>query len=512
MKLFAGIDIGSYEINLKIFEFGTRNKMREIESINYRLDLGTDSFRTGKISPGKVDELCRVLKEFSDIMLTYQVEEYVAYGTSALRETENTIILLNQIELRTGIRITVLSNSEQRFLDYKSIASKGEKFNKIIEKGTAIVDIGGGSIQISLFDKDALVATQNLKIGVLRLHERIAKLDLQQNKLEIVLDEIISAQLSVFKKLYLKDREIEHIIIVDDYVSVVLNQHIEGFEIGYIDENGFDHFVDAIKNDMPSKLSAQYNIPESNMKVLFISTILVRRVMKFLGAKLIWAPGVTLCDGIAYEYAKKNKYITDVHKFEEDIIACAKCISKRYMGSKKRGETLENIALNIFDSMKKCHGLGQRERLILRLATILHDCGKYISLTNLGECSYQIILSTEMIGLSHVERKMLANIVKYNHTPFEYYEEIGKDLDIDQESYRVIAKLAAILSIANGLDRSHKQKFKDVRIVLKDRELIITVNSDQDITVEQMMFTVRADFFEEVYNIKPIIKQKKARV
>ena len=105
----------------------------------------------------RVDELCRYLNEFTKIMKGYKVSEYKAYGTSAIRETENTIIILDQIRQRTGIEIEVLSNSEQRFLGYKAVAFKGEVFNKFIEKGTAIVDIGGGSIQISLFDKDKLM-------------------------------------------------------------------------------------------------------------------------------------------------------------------------------------------------------------------------------------------------------------------------------------------------------------------------------------------------------------------
>lgn len=75
----------------------------------------------------------------------YKVEDYRAYGTSAIRETENTMIVLDQIQQRTGIHIDVLSNSEQRFLDYKSIALKGQDFNKIIEKGTAIVDIAAAA-------------------------------------------------------------------------------------------------------------------------------------------------------------------------------------------------------------------------------------------------------------------------------------------------------------------------------------------------------------------------------
>ena len=78
----------------------------------------------------------------------YKVSAYRAYATSAIREAKNRLILLDYIEEHTGLKIEVLSNSEQRFLDYKSIASRENEFNTIIQKGTAIVDVGGGSIQI----------------------------------------------------------------------------------------------------------------------------------------------------------------------------------------------------------------------------------------------------------------------------------------------------------------------------------------------------------------------------
>ncbi len=196
------------------------------------------------------------------------------------------------------------------------------------------------------------------------------------------------------------------------------------------------------------------------------------------------------------------------HDFEQDIIACAQNISKRYMGSRRRSETLEKIALTIYDSMNKVHGLGKRERLLLRIATLLHDCGKYISLVNLGECSYNIIMSTEIIGLSHIEREIVANVVKYNHIDFEYSEVMAANGTIDRTAYLTIAKLTAILKIANGLDRSHKQKFKNVKTVLKEERLIITVDASVDITLEKGLFTRRADFFEEVYSVKPVIRQK----
>ena len=89
MKLFAAIDVGSYEIGMKIFELSQKNGVKEIDFIRHRIDLGTDSYNTGKISYDRMDELCNVLKGFKEIMDTYKVDAYRAYGTSAIRETQN---------------------------------------------------------------------------------------------------------------------------------------------------------------------------------------------------------------------------------------------------------------------------------------------------------------------------------------------------------------------------------------------------------------------------------------
>lgn len=507
---FAAIDVGSYDLEMKIFEISGKGGMKQIDDIRYRLDLGSDTYAEGKVSYEAVNELCGILKEFQTIMKSYKVSDYKAYGTSAVRETKNTKILLDQVRQRTGIKIDVLSNSEQRFMDYKSIASKTEDFDKMMEKGTAILDIGGGSIQISLFEKGSLISTQNMRLGVLRLQERLNRLDAASSKIEGLIDEIATAQLSVFKKMYLKDCRIENIIVVDDYLSVILqNPALTGERPGVIDVDQYMSFLESVQSRTLLEIAGTLNIPRESAMLMFISGVLVKRIVKMMDASLLWAPGVTLCDGIAYEYAEQHKIFKVEHDFEKDILSSAENISKRYMGSKKRGETLERIALTIFDSMKRIHGLGKRERLLLQLAARLHDCGKYISMVNLGECSYNIIMSTEIIGLSHKERETVANVVKYNHEPFVYYYNADGRSLLDEDAYLVVAKLTAILRVANGLDRSHKQKFKDVKTVVKDGQLVIQVDTEEDITLERGLFTKRADFFEEVYSIRPVIRQRK---
>ena len=122
-----------------------------------------------------------------------------------------------------------------------------------------------------------------------------------------------------------------------------------------------------------------------------------------------------------------------------------------------------------------------------------------ISLSDPADCSYQIIMATEIIGLSRKEREIIAYIVKFNTTEFPYYEELSRETDLDRSEYLTVAKLAAILRVANACDRSHKQKFENVKVSLKDKELIIQVDTPEDITLERGLFTEKAAFFEEVF-------------
>ncbi|MBQ6095370.1 MAG: hypothetical protein IJL09_08190, partial [Lachnospiraceae bacterium] len=97
VKTFAAISVGSFELTMKIYEFSGKNTIREIDCLSQRMDLGSETYATGKLSKEKIDELCRTLLDFRQVMKAYRVDAFRAYGTSALRETENTLIVLDQI-------------------------------------------------------------------------------------------------------------------------------------------------------------------------------------------------------------------------------------------------------------------------------------------------------------------------------------------------------------------------------------------------------------------------------
>ena len=104
-------------------------------------------------------------------------------------------------------------------------------------------------------------------------------------------------------------------------------------------------------------------------------------------------------------------------------------------------------------------------------------------MTDVAEYSYQIIMATEIIGLSTEERQVIASVVRYNTKEFGCYEEINRETAMSREEYLLTAKLAAILRLANAMDRSHYQKVKALNVKLKDRTqlAVFTVKNNLDV-------------------------------
>lgn len=504
---FAAIDIGSYEVSMKIFELSKKIGFRELNDVRYSLELGKGVYSNGKLDTQMLDVLCETLNDFKRMMQDFGVVEYRACGTSALRELANPLIIVEQIYRRTGFKVEILSNAEQHFLGYKSIAAIERGFKKMIQKGTAILDVGGGSLQVSLFDKDALVTTQSLKMGSLRIRQRLQELEKTTIHYDKLVEEFIRNDLTNFQRLYLKDRDIKNVILMGDFITDMIFQ--EEMKDKIITRNEFMKRYEDTVDKTEDVLAQEMEIDPEYASLVVPTMVVCRSFIDIFQAEALWAPGVSLLDGIAYDYAEKKKFIRSVHNFENDILVTSKNIAKRYSSSKSHIQGTMNLCLNIFDSMKRVHGMGKRERLLIQIAALLHDCGKYISMGNVSECSYQIIMSTEIIGLSSLERKMIAYAVRYNTTAFVYYDEIQMlGAGIDRESYIKIAKMTAILRLANAMDRSHCQKVKGIKTVLKDRELQMVMDSSQDISLELGLLQDKVAFFEEVFGIRLVIRGK----
>lgn len=499
---FGVIVLGSKDISLKIYEISSKSQIRQLDYINCPMEIGREGYVEKKISLGQIEEICEILSGFSRKLKEYQVTQTKCYATSAIREAKNKEMVANHIEVRTGFSLIIPSNSELRLLMYKGMMRKQENFNQIIEKNTAILDVGAGSVQISLFSKGELYTTQNIPIRTLNIQNLLSKIEGRDLDYASVVEQYVRYELSIFQSIYLKDKLIKNIIIIGQDNNI-WNKIAPELQIGdHVTMENLEYLYKKIRKATTRQIAAKYDIPFETARFTLPSILIYKIFLEQAKADHIWISQTDLCDGVAVDFVEREKKITIVHDFNQDIIATARNLAKKYRCNKMHTEIVEKFALTIFDRMKKYHGLGAREKFLLQIACILHDCGKFINMNETGLNSYHLIRSTEIIGLSHRERQLIAYIVLYQCDPTQDLHEIPV------KDYLIIVKLSAILRVANVLNRDSKQKFVNYTITKKKNELLITVLTDESITLEKVLFQTAANSFEEVYGIRPVIIQR----
>lgn len=505
-KIFAAIDVGSNQISMKIFEIASKKGCREIDYVNSIIELGSDTYNNGCIGEESLNKLCDILNKFKKKMKEYKVEDYRAYASSAVREAENSAMVIERIKNKTGIDVIILSNSEQRFMNYKAFAALRGSIESISSKNAALLDIGAGSLQISIFDKINLVYTQNIPIGAVRIRDYITKLDSIGSKFESVMQEYVSNFIVDFRNMFMNEKGIKSIIAIGDGI---FNLKKAGPELDIKDSITREQFrvlYQKVVDISPAELAEKYGIPYERATLMLPIAIIYQSFLDNSKVEEILTPEVTFCDGIAADYMDKKGMMSIDKDFNQDIIASAYSIAKRYRVNRAHIQNVTDNALIIFDSMKSAYGMTKRDRLQLQIACILHSCGKYINMAGEAQISYYIIMTTEILGLSHKEREEIANIVKYNIHFLPAERKAGNLSTLD---YMKVAKLTSILRVADVLDKSHKQKIADIKVSVRDQKLNITVDTLEDITLEASMLKEKVGLFQEVYGLVPVLRHKR---
>lgn len=372
-------------------------------------------------------------------------------------------------------------------------------------------------MQISLFDEKLLVSTENLPLGVLRIGELLKNVSSTAEGTRRITGEMVESELSNYQKMYLEERRIKHVIGTGENIMYLFRYEDGGKPLQWVTREQFDRLYERLSGMNPEAVEEQFGVSAEYAPLLLPSAVIYKKFLEMTGAEAIWIPGTRLCDGIAAEYALDKRLIQLKHNFDNDIISASRDMARRYRCQGSHSDLVESYVLQIFDAMKRYHKMGSRERLLLQIAVIIHSCGKFISVRNANECAYNIIMSTEIIGLSHLEREIVANVVRYNIRDFDYNMvrmEAGPELSSgslpDQSDATILtAKLTAMLRLANSMDRSHGQKLKDCRITVKNKILTVSTEYSGDITLEAVSFEQKAAFFEEIFGIRPVLKQKR---
>lgn len=508
IERYAVAEIAAQEICMKVYEVSPRIGIRVLDSLRRPVPVGQDTYIEGRVGADTLDRICDTLNLFHRVEKEYKVVKTLPIATSAIRDAANCAMILDQIQVRTGYHVQALSNSEQRFIRLKGVASEPDVY-QAFEQGTLLVDVGEGSLQVSIFRNMMLITTQNIALGTYRISEMFSEQNGDIASVEGMIRELIENDVHTFEKMFLQGQEIKNIVIVGDAITTFIRQAVADQSGETTTAEAMRRLYEQVNGRTPAEISRVLEIPVEYANVFMPFMLVYQTLLEVSKADTVYIPKADFSDGKIRDYVERKGILRPNHDYNEDILTASRNISRRYMGNEEHSRTVEKMACQIFDAMKNVHGLGKRERLLLEISSILHDCGKYISMSAPGECAYRIIMATEILGLSHAEREMVANIVRYNTVEMPRYEDFYGSLS--EEQFIIVCKLAAILRVANALDRSHKSKFSDAKLNLKDSTMTITTKTSENILLEKSTLENRSKFLEDIYGIRLVIRQVRRR-
>jgi exopolyphosphatase / guanosine-5'-triphosphate,3'-diphosphate pyrophosphatase len=508
IKLFAVIDVGSHEIQMVIAEIGKTEPPRMVERVRRTLAIGTDTYMQGKITQPVLNECMAVLSDFVDVLKSYHIGACRVVATSAFREAQNASFAIDQVKRGSGLQIQILSNAEEQYFHILAATSQMPAFPNMIQEGMLLVNIGSGSIQLTVYSKGEQVFSQNMLIGSLRIRELLADLERRTADFAGLMEEYISTDLNYYHLLEPKGITYKNLVILGGetgYLKKLAGQDPD--QISTMSAKQFSQLYRQLVTSRPIDLASGKSISVEHASLLLPSAIIIQKVISFTGAKDIIFPSAALCDGMLIELAQERYDFRPVYDQSADILSSCRHLASRFEVDRRHTEFVEKAALQIFDETSRLHGLPGRSRVLLQAAAILHDSGKYINLAKHSIRSHDIIRANEIIGLKGSEQDILAWAARM-HSGRSVVNE-RNFLELSPEDQLQAIKLAALLRLADALDYGHKQKVGEFTVSLNDSELVISVAARRDITLEIWSFDNKGKLFQDVFGVQPVIKVKR---
>ncbi len=483
----AAIDIGTNSIHMIVVQVRSDRSFEVIDREKEMVRLGSGGLGGRALTESSIVAGLQVLSKFRRLAESHDVDEIIAAATSAVREADNGREFLNTVRQRTGIRARVISGTEEARLIHLAAV-----YGVDVSEGAAVViDIGGGSVELTRGTPAKVQVAQSVKIGVIRLTEQFVKSDPLSPRDERRLTKCIGTETAA---------------VVDQIVALGFDRvigtsgtiqslgQLAASEEGAVGPDDLRHRrisakqIRRVRRELSSMtLAERLRIPKLDPRradLAVAGSVLLDTLLKKLGAKEFTLCDLALREGLALDYIRKNQArIAKIEKYPDVRRRSVIELAERCNYSRDHAQQVARMALTMFDQTQASHGLGAREREWLEYAAVLHDIGVHISYGRHHKHSYYLVKNGDLRGFEPQEVEVMALATRYHRrgVPKRSHEGYG---ELSRELRRTVKTLAAVLRVAEGLDRSHQQSVASLEIVPGGQDYLLRLKPAGDTELE----------------------------
>lgn len=482
----AAIDIGTNSVHMIVVRVRPDFSFEIIDREKEMVRLGAGGLDGRKLTPEAMTAALQALKKFARLAESHEVDEILAVATSATREAENGGAFLKAIERRTGIRARLITGTEEARLIHLAAV-----YGVDTPKPAVVIDIGGGSVEITRGTGNQVDAAKSFKLGVIRLTERFVDSDPISTRDERKMARFIREEI---------DRYVESIVelgfdrvIGTSGTILSLGTVATAMETGSVPPEVRHLRVPAKsvrrlrKTVVEMDLEERMHLPGLDPRradLMVAGSILLDTLLKRLEAEEITLCDLALREGVLLDYIhghrrhiKRVDDVPDVRR--RSVIELA----ERCAWEAEHSRQVAAIALTLFDYTKRIHQLGDREREWLEYAALLHDIGNHISYAKHHRHSYYLIKHGDLRGFEPEEIDVIALLTRYHRRATPKHEHIGMP-ELSKELRRTVEIGSACLRVAETLDRSRHGVIRGVEVRERLGELRVNVQAVGDAELE----------------------------
>lgn len=494
----AAIDVGSNAIRLVAAEFAAAREYQVLALERFPVRLGHDVFLTGRLTGDAMSAAVSALGSAVERVRALKVPTLRAVATSAVRESKNGERFIQRVREGTGLTLEVISGGEEARLVHLAVGSRvqlgGERW--------LIVDLGGGSVEVSLADANGILWSESHTMGSVRLLEELAGVGDEPGRFGQILTEYV---LTLRIPGAVRGRAPAAFIATGGNAETLAK--LAGKEP---DADGVAAFslgeLRAIIGTL-SRLSFRQRVDELGLRedradVILPAAIVYERLCTLAGTDRILAPFVGIREGVLFDTVDELTGQLDHHARQElEMVASLLTLGRRYAFDEPHGAHVARLALSLFDQLAEPLGFEAGERRLLHAASALHDIGAYVSYKKHHRHSLYLISNSELPGFSPREMLVVANTARYHRKsePGPTHQEFTR---LPSDEQRRVRRMAAILRLADALDREHRQNVTRVSATRRGKQLLLRLAGDGDLLLERWALQKKSDFFRDVFGIK----------
>jgi exopolyphosphatase/guanosine-5'-triphosphate,3'-diphosphate pyrophosphatase len=496
LPLFSAIDVGSNAMRLVLGYMDQDMGVRVIEDFREAVRLGHDVFHRGVIGPVTRRRALQSFRRFREVIERNRVQSVRAVATSALREARNREAFLKQVREALGFPLEVISAEQEALLVCRAVARSIP-----LEGRTALlVDIGGGSVEMTLTRDGRVQSTQSYNMGAVRFLQVLERDRMGERRFHQMVQESLAAARRRFRLGQGHPPDLcvgtgGNLEALLDFKRDVLRGDGNG-----LGQRDLARIVALLRKVPFEKRVERWGMRPDRADVIVPAAMVLQSILHESGCRRILIPGVGLKEGILLEMMEEWRTGRTPLRSEE-VLDSARRIGEKYRYDEAHARTVARFSVELFDRLRPLHRLGDESRLLLEAAAWMHDVGQFIADASHHKHSYYLIRHAAIVGLDEDQREVVANVARYHRKslPRRVHENYRA---LAPRRRMQVARLAALLRLADAMDHEHESRVRGFTVTVQKPRVHLRLHGRGDLLLERWSLRKKRDLFEKTYGFR----------